>query len=410
MKVPLSWLHEYCRPDLDASALADRLALTGTEVERVSHHGVASADGFAIGRVLSVEPHPDADRLRVCMVDLGGWRAAADRLRRAERRRRADGRRRAAGGDDAGRDAAAQGEAARRRVGGDDPRRGRDRRRHAARRDHGARRRPRARHPARRRAADRDRRAGAGDHAEPARLPRRLRRRPRGPRRDGRAARAGAVGRGPGPARPRWDARGDRGGRGDGALRALHRTRLRGRHDRALAVLAEGEADGGRAAADLQRRRHHQLRDAADRAAAARVRPRPHRRRPARRARRPPGRRAGDARRRDAQARSRHGRDLRRRRADFAGRRDGRRALGGPRRHDAGADGGRHVGRPEHPADLDAAGACAARRPRPLREGARARAGDGRAGGRDAADGGAVRRAGLARDARRRRRRTCRPR
>ncbi|HKG39796.1 MAG TPA: phenylalanine--tRNA ligase subunit beta [Conexibacter sp.] len=72
MKVPLSWLHEYVRPDLDAGALAERLALTGTEVERVVHHGVPSVDCFTVGRVLSAEQHPDADRLRVCMVDLGG--------------------------------------------------------------------------------------------------------------------------------------------------------------------------------------------------------------------------------------------------------------------------------------------------------------------------------------------------
>jgi phenylalanyl-tRNA synthetase beta chain len=72
MRVPLSWLHEYVRPDLDAGVLAERLALTGTEVERVVHHGVPSVEGFTIGKVLSAEQHPDADRLRVCMVDLGG--------------------------------------------------------------------------------------------------------------------------------------------------------------------------------------------------------------------------------------------------------------------------------------------------------------------------------------------------
>jgi phenylalanyl-tRNA synthetase beta chain len=72
MRVPLSWLHEYVRPELDAGSLAERLALTGTEVERVVHHGVPSVDGFTIGRVLSAEQHPDADRLRVCTVDLGG--------------------------------------------------------------------------------------------------------------------------------------------------------------------------------------------------------------------------------------------------------------------------------------------------------------------------------------------------
>jgi len=72
MKVPLSWLHEYVRPDLNAGALAERLALTGTEVERVVHHGVPTVEGFVIGRVLSAERHPDADRLNVCRVDLGG--------------------------------------------------------------------------------------------------------------------------------------------------------------------------------------------------------------------------------------------------------------------------------------------------------------------------------------------------
>jgi phenylalanyl-tRNA synthetase beta chain len=71
MRVPVEWLYEHCDPGLEPAALAQRLALTGTEVERVVHHGVASVEGFVIGRVLDVQPHPDADRLRVCRVDLG---------------------------------------------------------------------------------------------------------------------------------------------------------------------------------------------------------------------------------------------------------------------------------------------------------------------------------------------------
>ena len=63
-----------------------------------------------------------------------------------------------------------------------------------------------------------------------------------------------------------------------GPVPAVHRARVRGREDRPEPAVAEGAADGGRPAADLQRRRHHQLRDAADRPAAARVRPRPGRR------------------------------------------------------------------------------------------------------------------------------------
>jgi phenylalanyl-tRNA synthetase beta chain len=71
MRVPLQWLHEYCRPELDAAALAERLAMTGTEVERVEHHGVGALEQFVVGRVLEAGRHPDADRLSVCLVDVG---------------------------------------------------------------------------------------------------------------------------------------------------------------------------------------------------------------------------------------------------------------------------------------------------------------------------------------------------
>jgi phenylalanyl-tRNA synthetase beta chain len=71
MRVPLTWLHEYCAPDLDAFALAERLAMTGTEVERVERHGVTALERFVVGKVLEAEQHPDADRLRVCQVDTG---------------------------------------------------------------------------------------------------------------------------------------------------------------------------------------------------------------------------------------------------------------------------------------------------------------------------------------------------
>jgi phenylalanyl-tRNA synthetase beta chain len=71
MRVPYSWLKEHCDPGMEPGALAERLAMTGTEVERVGVVGPSSAEGFVVGRVLSAEPHPDADRLRVCTVDAG---------------------------------------------------------------------------------------------------------------------------------------------------------------------------------------------------------------------------------------------------------------------------------------------------------------------------------------------------
>jgi phenylalanyl-tRNA synthetase beta chain len=71
MRVPLPWLREYCDPGLGVEAIEERLTMTGTKVEAIHRHGVDSAAGFVVGRVLEAERHPDADRLRVCRVDLG---------------------------------------------------------------------------------------------------------------------------------------------------------------------------------------------------------------------------------------------------------------------------------------------------------------------------------------------------
>jgi phenylalanyl-tRNA synthetase beta chain len=68
----MDWLHEYVDSHLDAQTLAQRLALTGTEVERVEHHGISESENFVVGHVLERRKHPDADRLGVCMVDVGG--------------------------------------------------------------------------------------------------------------------------------------------------------------------------------------------------------------------------------------------------------------------------------------------------------------------------------------------------
>jgi phenylalanyl-tRNA synthetase beta chain len=71
MRAPYSWLREYCDPGVGAAEIAERLVMTGTEVERVGAVGPPSPDGFVVGRVLSAGQHPDADRLRVCRVDTG---------------------------------------------------------------------------------------------------------------------------------------------------------------------------------------------------------------------------------------------------------------------------------------------------------------------------------------------------
>jgi phenylalanyl-tRNA synthetase beta chain len=74
MRVPYSWLREYCAPDITLEALEQRLTLSGTKVEAIHHHGVGAggrADFFVVGKVLTCGKHPDADRLNVTTVDVG---------------------------------------------------------------------------------------------------------------------------------------------------------------------------------------------------------------------------------------------------------------------------------------------------------------------------------------------------
>jgi phenylalanyl-tRNA synthetase beta chain len=76
MRVPLSWLAELVEIDggaapLDAAEIAARLNITGTELDHLIRHGVETPDSVVVGHVLSAEQHPDADRLRVCRVDVG---------------------------------------------------------------------------------------------------------------------------------------------------------------------------------------------------------------------------------------------------------------------------------------------------------------------------------------------------
>ena len=70
MKTTLSWLKTHLDTDASAAEIADRLVMLGHDVEGVEDRGAALA-GFVVARVVSAEPHPNADRLRVCVVDGG---------------------------------------------------------------------------------------------------------------------------------------------------------------------------------------------------------------------------------------------------------------------------------------------------------------------------------------------------
>ncbi|QKK02769.1 MAG: phenylalanine--tRNA ligase subunit beta [Pseudomonadota bacterium] len=67
MKISHRWLSEWVENDLDAQSLAEQFTLCGLEVDAVEP--VAPAlDGVVVGEIIAVEPHPDADRLRICRV------------------------------------------------------------------------------------------------------------------------------------------------------------------------------------------------------------------------------------------------------------------------------------------------------------------------------------------------------
>jgi phenylalanyl-tRNA synthetase beta chain len=70
MKLPLSWLRDYVDVDASARDIADRLTFSGTEVEGIETVGSDFA-GIVVGEIVAVEPHPRADRLKVCRVNDG---------------------------------------------------------------------------------------------------------------------------------------------------------------------------------------------------------------------------------------------------------------------------------------------------------------------------------------------------
>src|SRR4051794_22584379 len=70
MKFTLSWLTEHIETDASLTEVCETLTRIGLEVERV-HNPAEKLRGFVVARVLEAKQHPNADRLRVCMVDPG---------------------------------------------------------------------------------------------------------------------------------------------------------------------------------------------------------------------------------------------------------------------------------------------------------------------------------------------------
>ncbi len=70
MQFPESWLREFCNPSLTTQELADTLTMAGLEVEDLQPVAPPFT-GIVVGEIKEAVQHPDADRLRVCQVDVG---------------------------------------------------------------------------------------------------------------------------------------------------------------------------------------------------------------------------------------------------------------------------------------------------------------------------------------------------
>ncbi|MDB3888446.1 phenylalanine--tRNA ligase subunit beta [Candidatus Pelagibacter sp.] len=70
MKITTNWLKEHLETKLNENEIIDKLTNVGLEVESVESHS-DGLDSFIVAKILKAEKHPDADRLRVCDVDIG---------------------------------------------------------------------------------------------------------------------------------------------------------------------------------------------------------------------------------------------------------------------------------------------------------------------------------------------------
>lgn len=70
MKVSLNQLREYVDINVSAEELCDKMVLAGFEVEELTNLS-ETMDNVVVGKILSIEPHPDSDHLQICKMDVG---------------------------------------------------------------------------------------------------------------------------------------------------------------------------------------------------------------------------------------------------------------------------------------------------------------------------------------------------
>ena len=71
MQFSEQWLRTWVNPSMTTEQLADTLTMGGLEVEECNPAAPAFSH-VVVGQIVSIEKHPDADKLNVCQVDVGG--------------------------------------------------------------------------------------------------------------------------------------------------------------------------------------------------------------------------------------------------------------------------------------------------------------------------------------------------
>ena len=71
MLLPKSWLEKYVTLNGDTRAIADEITATGNHVESILLRS-KDLSGIVVGKILEIKPHPNADKLVVCQIDVGG--------------------------------------------------------------------------------------------------------------------------------------------------------------------------------------------------------------------------------------------------------------------------------------------------------------------------------------------------
>ncbi|MBL6823720.1 MAG: hypothetical protein ISQ68_03555, partial [Luminiphilus sp.] len=70
MIISEQWLRTWVNPDVSVEVLSHKLTMMGLEVDSISP-AAESFSGVVVGEIISADPHPDADKLRVCNVNIG---------------------------------------------------------------------------------------------------------------------------------------------------------------------------------------------------------------------------------------------------------------------------------------------------------------------------------------------------